>query len=128
MSLNFRGKNDLFRFIFTAEYKTMLNKTDYNDSERDYWGTGFEATFYNFISLRLGGLSNPYQSIYGNKGVLSSRLGFGINVPFGLLKLNSPVAVMFDYAVIPLSNINYIFRSDRKNLDAFNLQISYSPF
>ena len=40
------GNYDLFNFIFTGEYRNLLLSNEYDDSEKDFWGFGFESTFF----------------------------------------------------------------------------------
>ncbi len=116
---------ELFNFLLTGEYNYLLNSYR-QDSEKDFWGVGMQTSFFNILSLRMGGVANPYTSIYGNKGVLSIRYGFGINFPFELIGVKPPVSIAFDYVVIPLSEVDYFFNNHKKNLDAFNLSVSYN--
>lgn len=119
-----------FQYTFTFEYKRALN--DYrNKDERDFWGAGMEATFYNLLSLRFGGIVNPYTSIYGDKGIISARYGLGINLPLKRLGLDSPLTLSLNYAVIPLKDFRgiFYFEQTRHSLDAFNIQLNYpNPF
>jgi len=117
------SQTELFNFICTAEYDCLLNSYR-SDSQKDFWGVGMEATFLNILSLRMGGVANPYTSIYGNKGVLSIRYGFGINFPLELIGVKPPVSIAFDYAVIPLNEIDYFLDLKKKNLDAFNISVN----
>lgn len=120
------SQSNLFRFVFTGEYNNLLNDFYYySDSQRDYWGFGMESSFMDILSLRLGGVANPFSSIYGEKGILNMRYGFGINLPFELLGCKYPLSISFDYAVIPINHINYL-NNQRRNLDAFNISICYN--
>jgi len=117
---------NLFRFVITGEYDNLLNKySHYSDSQKDYWGVGFEGTFLDILSLRLGGVALPYSSIFGEKGALTTRYGAGINFPFKLIGVTLPVSLLFDYAVIPVQHSNYL-SNNKKNLDAFNISVSYN--
>jgi hypothetical protein len=123
--LNVKSKTEaeLFHFLLTSEYDYLLNSY-LQDSEKDSWGVGMEAAFFNILSLRMGGVANPYSSIYGNKGVLSFRYGFGINFPLELIGVKPPISIAFDYAVIPLNEVDYFFNKQKKNLDAFNISVN----
>jgi len=118
------NETELFNFLFTGEYNYLLNSYR-QDSEKDFWGVGMQTSFFNILFLRMGGVANPYTSIYGNKGVLSIRYGFGINFPFELIGFKYPVSLAFDYAVIPLSEVDYFFNKQKKNLDAFNISVNF---
>lgn len=118
------SQEGLFKFVLAGEYDNLLNKySHYSDAQKDYWKVGMEGTLMDILSLRLGGLANPYTSIYGDKGVLSLKYGLGINFPFELIGINYPVSLSFDYAVMPLTNFE---TNNKKNLDAFNLSVSYN--
>jgi hypothetical protein len=115
-----------FKFIFTGQYKYLLNGPESIDSRRDYWGTGFEANFYDILSLRIGGIAYPYTSIYGDKGVFNLRYGLGLALPFQLIGVRLPASLTFDYAVIPMKSISFYSEPKKKNLDAFNFQFNIS--
>ncbi|RJP65715.1 MAG: hypothetical protein C4539_12830 [Ignavibacteriales bacterium] len=118
--------DNLFRFVITGEYDNLLNKfSHYTDSQKDYWGVGFEGTFLDILSLRLGGVAIPTNSIFGEKGVLTTRYGAGVNLPLKLVGVKLPVSLSFDYAVIPIHQTN-IISNKKKNLDAFNISVSYN--
>ena len=88
-------------FLFTGEYRNLLNAEDYQSSERDYWGFGTQATLYEILSLRLGSYISGTPSYYGQKGVPSIRYGFGVHLPLNKIGLQSPIAIIMDYGVIP---------------------------
>lgn len=115
-------ETSLFRFVFTAEYKNNVNRPGYL---KDYWGMGFESTFFDMLSLRMGGITRPHSSIYGQRGNMAMRYGAGLNIPFRKLGLNSPLSLAFDYAVIPLFIVDY-YSQEKHNLSAFNLYLKYS--
>jgi len=119
-----KTETELFNFLFTGEYNYLLNSYR-PDSEKDSWGVGMQASFFNILSLRIGGVANPNSNIYGNKGVLSVRYGFEINFPFELIGFKYPVSLAFDYSVIPLSQVDYFFNKQKKNLDAFNISVNF---
>jgi hypothetical protein len=99
-----RGSAAPFSFLFTAEYRNLLNGTGLQLSARDYWGFGAEATFYEMLSLRIGGFIQPAGELYGMKGVPSLRYGAGLNLPLRKIGIDVPFTLHGDYAGIPLHN------------------------
>lgn len=127
-NLEIKSENDcnIFRFAFNAQYKNQLNNFHNDNSEKDFWGMGMEAAFYEILSLRVGAISNPNTNIYGIKGVFNARYGLGIQTPVITSIKNLPFKIAFDYAVIPIIHLGYFSNSmNRNNLDAFNLSISF---
>jgi hypothetical protein len=116
-----------FRFTLTGEYCNHLNQWKTAKSYRDYWKAGMEATFFDVVSLRMGGDARPYSSIYSEKGLPSLRYGFGLNAPLHSMGINTPIVVSFDFAAIPLNEINWFSNSySKRTLTAFTLEIKYS--
>ncbi|RJP65716.1 MAG: hypothetical protein C4539_12835 [Ignavibacteriales bacterium] len=116
-----KTETELFGFVFTGEYDYLLNSYR-PDSQKDFWGAGFEATVMDILSLRIGGTAYPFYNYYGFKGDFSLRYGAGINLPFSLIADNFPLHICFDYAVM-------ITKDKDNSLDAFNVSINYeNPF
>lgn len=115
-----------FRYTLTGQYCNHLNAWKTMRDAIDYWGTGMEATFYEIISLRIGGYAWPYTNVYGIKGNPSFRYGFGINAPLRKFGVETPLVATFDYALIPLSYASYWFSTNpKKNLTAFSFELRY---
>lgn len=70
-----------FKFVGTGEYCNLLNVVDIQSADHDFWGFGGEASFYEIVSLRLGGFISPYYNRYGNRGVPSLRYGGAVSIP-----------------------------------------------
>jgi len=113
-----------FMFLLTGEYRNLLNGADFQDDDRDFWGFGVEATFFEIIALRIGGYVSPYNSIYGRRGTPSLRYGVGLIVPFSRMGITLPFSVRIDYAGIPLHDV-FFFSGNKKVLDAFGLGVMY---
>jgi hypothetical protein len=97
-----------------------------NDNERDFWSFGAEASFYDILFLRMGGIANPFTSVYGEAGVFSFRYGAGLKLPLSVIGIKYPVSFSFDYAVIPLNNLElYVHPDNLKNFDAFNIGMNW---
>jgi hypothetical protein len=120
-----------FQFVFTGQYCNHLNAPKIMLDERDYWNAGMEATFYEIVFLRMGGIARPYTDIYGFKGVAALRYGFGINIPIEkLIESTPPFSVCFDFAAIPLSDYAYwwewTYIYSKKTLTAFSFELKYN--
>jgi hypothetical protein len=121
-----KDSSNLFKFVFTGQYKNELNS--YDKSGKDFWSTGFEASFYDLLSIRIGGSVQPHRSIFGDKGILTVRYGFGIIFLLEKFGIEYPFSILFDYAVMPI-NARYLssfWKAEKKNLDAFNIQLVYN--
>jgi hypothetical protein len=118
--------SNLFKLVFTGQYKSELNS--YENSQKDYWGTGFEVSFFNLLSLRIGGSAQPYNSIFGEKGILTLRYGFGINFLLESYGINYPLALKFNYTVMPIytSYLSSFWKAEKRNLDVFDFEVIYT--
>lgn len=115
-----------FRFILTGEYYNHINIWKTMRDKRDYWKAGMEATFLEVVSLRMGGYVQPFYSIYGEKGLPAFRYGFGLNAPLRLTGINTPIAVSFDFAAIPLNYVSlHVSEQLKRTLTAFSLEVKY---
>ncbi len=126
---NKKQKGDLqpFRYTLTGEYCNQINSWKTMQYQIDYWKAGMEATFYEIVSLRIGGYAQPYNTIYGKNDTPLFRYGFGLNAPFHSIGINIPIVVVFDFAVIPLSQTNIgLYYNPKKNLTTFSLELKYS--
>ncbi len=116
-----------FRFTFTGEYCNHLNQWKTAKSYRDYWKAGMEATFFDIVSIRMGGYAQPSTSIYAVKGSPSFRYGFGLNAPLHSMGIKTPIVVSFDFAAIPLNEIDWFSNSyAKRTLTAFSIELKYS--
>jgi len=129
LTVDNQNKYNLKPFIYTlsAEYCNHLNPSKYEKSEKDYWKTGMEVSFFEILSLRIGGYTQPYRNIYGSKGLPSFRYGLGLNVPLRLIGCDSPASLSFDYAAIPLEGPYYWYYTETSHhtLSAFSIALRY---
>lgn len=115
-----------FRYTLTGQYCNHLNAWKTMRDAIDYWGTGMEVTFYEIVSLRMGGYAQPHSSIYGEKGLPSFRYGFGLNAPLRAIGIDTPIVIVFDFAMIPLSETDHwSYYHPKKNLTAFSFELRY---
>lgn len=113
------------QLLLTVEYKKYLNPGRYEEDLTDFWGMGIEAWFFELAAMRLGGVIQPFTNIFGEKGSLSMRYGFGLHIPPRIFKLDLPVSIFFDYGVVPINtNLGFIAPSKTK-LASYNLQLRY---
>lgn len=124
LSLIKNAESNYFNFLASFEYRNVLNKKDHST----YWGIGFQSTFLDIVSLRMGGKMNPFSSIYGGEKVFIMRYGVGVNLPLKLIGINYPMKLGFNYTLIPLNNYTdywYFIKNQKKNLTSFELNLSY---
>lgn len=122
---------DLTPFVvtLTGEYRALLNPTEWQESDRDFWGFGVEVSVLEVLSGRIGGFLQPYSSIYGSRAVPSLRYGVGATLPLQKLGLDVPLRISLDYAGIPLTERSLIFSPPfvtTSTLRSFSLQIVYT--
>ena len=110
-------------FLLIGEYKRLLNPGDSEQNDVNYWGAGIEATLLKIVSLRLGGVASPENSILWDKGKFNLRYGIGLNFPLAVLGLSHPVTIKFDYAVMPINQTS--FDKSQKSLYAFGVSLVY---
>ena len=121
------GALQLASLAVTAEYRNLLNGSDYPDSEREHWGFGAECTMFEIFSVRVGGVIRPYSSIYGEKGRLMARSGVGLRVPLAKLGVAAPLAVSCGYALIPINRYpNGFMTGNVDNLSTFSVGLEYT--
>ncbi|MCL4547038.1 MAG: PorV/PorQ family protein [Bacteroidetes bacterium] len=110
-------------FLLTGEYQRLLNPGDSEQNDVNYWGAGIEATLLKIVSLRLGGVASPENSILWDKGKFNLRYGIGLNFPLAVLGFGHPVTIKFDYAVMPINQTS--FDKSQKSLYAFGVSLVY---
>ncbi|MCJ7812991.1 hypothetical protein MUP95_06720 [bacterium] len=113
-----------FKLLLTGEYKNYLNPPQGRESKVDYGGMGFEITFYNLFSLRMGGIYLPSSNIYGDEKRMNIRYGVGLNVPLEKINIHLPVSIVFNYSKIPINGTSY-FGNIKENLTTFDIQVEY---
>jgi hypothetical protein len=113
-----------FRFMFTAEYRKHLNPSGYYKLKVNYGGAGFEATFFNLVSIRMGGIFGPFDGIYGDSGRLAMRYGIGLNIPLKKTGLNLPASIALGFSQIPIKDVS-MWGDSRKTLNAIDVQLRY---
>ncbi|MBU1299974.1 MAG: hypothetical protein KKG06_06350 [Bacteroidetes bacterium] len=124
LSLIKNAESNYFNFLASFEYRNVLNKK----GQSTFWGIGFQSTFLDILSLRMGGIMNPFSSIYGEEKVFTIRYGVGVNLPLKLIGINYPMKIGFNYTLIPLKNYTdywYFIKNQKKNLTSFELNLSY---
>jgi len=113
--------------VLTGEYRRMLDGSIYGDAERDYWGFGVEFALFEVVSVRMGGVINPFTSIYGAKGKFMTRGGIGVQLPLAELGVPVPLSVSGGYALIPIDRYpNSYMMSSTDNLSAFSIGLEYT--
>ncbi len=110
--------------LLTGEYKRLLNPGEQEQNNINYWGTGIEATLFKIVSLRLGGIALPGNSVLFDKGKFNLRYGIGLNFPLAVVGSGHPIFVKFDYAVIPISPTT--LEKSQNSLYAFGVSIVYN--
>jgi len=114
-----------FQFSWITEYKKYLNPPDFNKKETNYYGIGFEAVLYEWISMRMGGILQPDNSIYGGENRFAFRGGIGIHLPLNHLFLSWPVMIQLDYAYLPIYEHYYLFAKVKRNLNMWGIRFNY---
>jgi hypothetical protein len=113
--------------ILTAEYRRLINSSIYADSQRDYWVFGVEFGLFEIIAFRLGGVINPYTSIYGKTAEFAARGGIGLNLPFAKLGVPVPFSVSGSYSFIPINRYpNQFMTGTTDNLEVFSIGLEYA--
>lgn|GEM_PF-6303412 len=118
-------KNEDLNFLsmlFTLEYKNHLNTLR---TRGEYLGFGIESKILDLVSLRLGGVYYPNNTIYAKEKSIGINYGAGINIPFERFGLDFPLQLCFDYANIRLEKEHAEY-FDIKGYNAFNAGFSYS--
>jgi len=123
MSITEKG-DSTFQFLIYGEFQKFLNPSIYQKSYTNFGGIGFEAIFYDIVSLRLGGIYLPYTNIYGNGNRLSMRYGIGLFFPLKLLGIDYPINFSFDFAHIPTNESVFLYVR-KKNLLVFNIHLNF---
>lgn len=125
-SVNISSSEDrsLFEFMTTGEYKKLLNPGIWEKGDTDFWGAGFEATFYEIISVRMGGHIYPDDLIIAEKEKPMFRFGAGLNLSGSLLGIDYPISVKVDYALSSL-NANRHIRDMKRYLPVFSVGLNY---
>ncbi len=124
LSLIKNSESDYFSFLASFEYRNILNKKN----QSTFWGIGFQSRFLDILSLRMGGIMNPYSSIFGEEKTFTMRYGLGLNLPLKLIGIDFPVVLGFDYTFIPLKNFAgyfYFIKNQKKNLTSFEISLTY---
>ena len=110
--------------LFIGEYKNFINPTALEKLDVDYWGCGIEALLLKIISLRIGGVKSPENSILFDKNKFQWRYGVGLQFPIAVLGLSHPMILKFDYALIPINKTT--LENSRNSLNAFGVSLSYN--
>lgn len=119
------GGLDPVRLLLSGGYRNLLNPTDYQSGQRDFWGWGVEATAYEMVILRMGGYIDGVNSIYGPRGVPALRYGAGIAVPMARLGASIPLTLRFDFAAIPIQQIFFSTIQSKSTLTAVTFGVAY---
>jgi hypothetical protein len=119
-----------FKGMTTFEYRKLLN--GFSSAQSDFYGFGIEAQIFEILSARLGGFLSNIRWIYGEPKSIAMRYGFGVNIPFRKLGMQTPFTVRFDYAAIPLNekldlDALLFFRRTNNTLSSFSIAIEYEP-
>jgi len=120
-----RPDREFFGLMITGEYRKFLNPGKYDEGETDYGGIGFDFSFFEVISCRIGGIIQPDRNIYGYNDRLMMRYGFGINLPFERLNYKYPLTLSFEYANIPLYEPDIYFGLDRDSFSVYTVVLKY---
>ncbi len=117
-----------FKGMATLEYRKLLN--GFSSAQSDFYGFGIEAQIFEIVSARLGGFLSNIRWIYGEPKSIAMRYGFGVNIPFSKIGIETPFTVRFDYAAIPINeklDISGIlfFRVTNKTLRSFSIALEY---
>lgn len=121
--------------LLTGEYKGYINPIERQAANTDYWSAGIEATLFNIVSLRAGTLKSPEYSILFDRNRFNFRYGAGINIPVAVLGLRNPAVIKFDYAVIPVNQVEFInagadgrtfTEKTRSHLYSFGVTLNYN--
>ncbi len=103
-----------------AEYRNLLNSR--LPSGGSYWGLGMEATAFEMLQLRCGGLAQPYESVYGHQNTLHVRYGVGLRAPLKRLSADLPgVTVEGDYTLFP------VLWDSRSVIRLYSLGLRFEP-
>jgi hypothetical protein len=107
------GENDgnSLSLVLTAEYRNLLNAGD--GDNRDFWGFGVETEFFELVSARAGGYVQPFTSVYGARGKLAFRYGFGLNLALPRIGVHIPFGINLYYAGIPPQLFGEYFDTQR---------------
>lgn len=101
-----------FQFLATAEYRNLTNAVE--NSMRDYWGFGVEASVYEVMMIRMGG--------YGHYETTTARYGAALCAPLQKFGGSIPLTFTVNYAAIPYPST---WISDSKVVHAFSLELHY---
>jgi hypothetical protein len=111
--------------LLTGEYKNLLNPTELERTNVDYWSAGLEATFFKIISFRLGGVSTPEYNILYDRAKFNLRYGVGMTFPLAIIGLGYPMYIKFDFASIPVNHVS--FEGAKNSLYGFGVSLVYNP-
>ncbi len=133
--LNADGKSD-FNVLFTAEYHALLNATEDESVNKDYWGAGLQVTINNLFSARIGAINSPENNILFDRAKFLFRYGAGIVFDFERFGIAIPFLVKADYSLIPINQQSFLITSpanpsgveetSSKNLHAVSITIQYT--
>jgi hypothetical protein len=112
----------VFSMLFTAEYRNLMNAGGWLGDNTDFWGFGVETTFLEVLSARLGGYIQPFKSLLGSRGTPALRYGFGVNIPFARIGIDTPLGVKFEFAGMPTQNYTEFVDQTNRTWD---IEISY---
>lgn len=101
---NTEEDEQLFRIIFSGEYRRYTNKEENYTAEADYYGLGLEGSVYQWIYLRAGGGNDP---VYGQSNRFNPALGIGVDIPFSGFGLDLPLEMIIDYTYLFLEDSEY---------------------
>ena len=94
--------------LVTGEYKSLINPSEAEKNDVDYWSGGIEATFFKIVSVRAGFLNSPEYSVLFDRKEFNWRYGAGLKIPMAIMGLKHPVVIKFDYSIIPVNSIEYL--------------------
>jgi hypothetical protein len=112
---------DPLSILITGEYRNLLNA--YPNNGKDFWGFGMETKFFDLVALRLGGFTQPYESINGTRGLPALRYGLGLNLPLSRLGVDEPLTVKLDYSGMPQQ---FSFEYALTNQKVLSIEVVYN--
>jgi hypothetical protein len=112
-------------FLLTGEYKSLLNPTDLERTNVDYWGAGLEATLFKILSIRIGSLSAPEYNILYDRAKFKLRYGVGMTFPLATIGFSYPMYLKFDFASIPINHV--AFEGAKNSLYGFAVSLIFNP-
>jgi len=101
---NTEEDEQLFRIVFSGEYRRYTNKEENYAAETDYYGLGLEGRVYQWICLRAGGGNDP---VYGQSNRFNPAIGIGVDIPLSGFGMDLPLEMIIDYTYLFLEDSEY---------------------